>query len=358
MIIRNRSLRTVVILGAGATRGALSGTKSPRVQPPLNGDFFEVLGEFIKTEHGGKVLSAYKRLQRFVDVEIGRKGVSDLTMEQVFNILFLSKDLPKVFRPPQGRPRSGGWRKELDDFITLLIRLFRFFQEHCRYREGIAHYERLVRTLEPNDCVMTLNYDTLIDNELVKRGWNPKSGYGVSVHNVNYKGINRGADHIGTRGIKLLKPHGSLNWYAKSRSGNLENVLASRGISQVVISSILPVKEKPQKRLTRLFIPPLYTKFFKNRLWKNLWTQVYKHIKETRRVIVIGCSMIETDYHLRSIIAKAMADRQKKFEELIIVVPSNSNPQYNTQKKLKNFFRGRAKQLKTYETFTEFIKKI
>jgi hypothetical protein len=181
----------------------------------------------------------------------------------------------------------------------------------------------------------------------------------VAVQSLKYNGLNRGNDKVGTTNIKLLKPHGSLNWYAKSYSWNLEKVLASRGISQVIVSPIPPANEKPRMRLTRLFIPPLYTKFFSNRLWRKLWTEVYRQIKQTERIVVVGCSLIETDFHLRSIIAKALSDRKKKLKEIVIAVPSSPNPEYDVQKKLKRFFRGRSTcGIKTYENFTVFIKHV
>jgi hypothetical protein len=91
--LKTGEYKTLVILGAGATRGALSGTHSPRVYPPLNGDYFEILSKFIRTKEGQKYTSAYNRLINFLDREIGQKGIEKLTMEQVFNVLFISKDI-------------------------------------------------------------------------------------------------------------------------------------------------------------------------------------------------------------------------------------------------------------------------
>ena len=65
MNLKSGEYKTLLILGAGATRGALSGTLSPRVSPPLNGDFFDVLTNYVQTNEGKKHLSAYKRLSIF-----------------------------------------------------------------------------------------------------------------------------------------------------------------------------------------------------------------------------------------------------------------------------------------------------
>ena len=75
--------------------------------------------------------------------------------------------------------------------------------------------------------------------------------------------------------MTLIKPHGSLNWYAKGSFTNLDNALESRPVSQVRISRLPRLYDSPSSRLVRFFIPPLYVKFFKNRFWARLWTKTY-----------------------------------------------------------------------------------
>lgn len=112
MRLRSGDFRTLTILGAGATRGALQGTRSPRVSPPLNLDYFKILGKYILTKEGNKSKAAYNRLLNFINNEIGQKGVSRIAMEEVFNVLFISKDLPEIFHKGRGRKRAKGFRQE------------------------------------------------------------------------------------------------------------------------------------------------------------------------------------------------------------------------------------------------------
>jgi hypothetical protein len=103
----------------------------------------------------------------------------------------------------------------------------------------------------------------------------------------------------------------------------------------------------------RFFIPPLYTKFFKNKFWSQLWIKTYTAAKKSDRIVIVGCSLIATDYHLRAILSKAMADRKKKYKEIIIVDRSTE-----VQKNLKSFFRARSETGCTvYPTFTDFCRK-
>jgi hypothetical protein len=352
MILKNKNKKSLVILGAGATRGALSGTFSPRISPPLNKDFFPILSKFIKTDEGKNHALSFKRLIHFLEKEYGQKGEEYPTMEEVFNVLFISKDLPEIFSKGRGRKRGKGFRPEVMDFLGLLIRVFRFVQSRCKHRDNLNHHEMIALSLQPGDTLMTLNYDTLMDNALVEAGWSPQKGYGFQ-SKVIYNGNKPKKYSPNLRNVKLLKPHGSFNWFAKGSFTRLEQTLGTRPVSEVRITKLPKLYDSRAKRLVRFFIPPLYTKFFSNKFWANLWFLTYKAMRDTDRLIVIGCSLIATDYHLKAILLKALNDRKKKFKELIIV-----DPCADVQSKLKKFFRGRSQTgCKLYSSFSEFCLK-
>ncbi len=351
MFLKSRDRKTLIILGAGATRGALSATFSPRISPPLNRDYFNVLANFVKTTEGSKYRKAYERLREFIEQEVGSKGMTAPTMEQVFNILFISKDLPEIFHKGRGRRRTSGFRQEVRDFLSLLIRVFRYVQSYSNHRDNLQHHRLLVAALRPGDVIMTLNYDTLMDNALIEAGWNVKKGYGFSA-NVRYNDLRPVNYSQNLRDVLLLKPHGSFNWFAKGSFDKLETLLEKRPVSEIRVSRLPAVYESKAKRLVRFFIPPLYTKFFKNKFWSRLWIKTYEAARDADRLIVVGCSLIATDYHLRAILSKAMTDRRKKYKEIIIV---DRSPQ--VRQNLKRFFRGRSETgCKVYPTFSDFCR--
>ncbi len=266
----------MIILGAGATRGALQGTRSPRVYPPLNGDYFKILNKFILTKEGQKIKTAYERLRNFIEYEIGQKGVKQLTMEEVFNVLFISKDLPEIFHKGRGRKRTKGYRQEVKDFISLLIRVFHFVQANAANRDNLQHHKIIADSLSDHDVIMTLNYDTLMDNALALSGWNPTRGYGFKA-NVLFEISKPKKYSTKLKNVLLLKPHGSFNWFAKGNFDNLESVLVKRPVSKIVLSTLPRLYENNQKNLVRFFVPPLYTKFFKNKLWSHRNYSAKKH---------------------------------------------------------------------------------
>src|SRR5438034_3594421 len=110
MLVKKTEHTTVVVIGAGATRGAYEGIGREKIHPPLNADFFQVAAKFVRTPEGHRYAGAFQRLDDFVQKEMLLRSTDSFTMEQVFNVLFISKDLPAVFSKG-GRRRKSGHRK-------------------------------------------------------------------------------------------------------------------------------------------------------------------------------------------------------------------------------------------------------
>jgi hypothetical protein len=81
---------------------------------------------------------------------------------------------------------------------------------------GCHYHDVIARWLQPGDLVFSFNYDLLMDRSLTRTGaWYPDDGYGISFDRHGQRENNdvkwrRG--HHTSSPVKLLKPHGSLNW--------------------------------------------------------------------------------------------------------------------------------------------------
>src|SRR5439155_4428887 len=179
MRIKETEHTTVVVIGAGATRGAYEGIGRQKIHPPLNADFFHVAEKFVQTPEGHRYAGAFKRLEAFVEKEMLLRSTDSFTMEQIFNVLFISRDLPAVFSKG-GRHRASGHRREIEDFFRLVVGVLRYVQEHPRHPKHIDHYSTLVSMLQSADIVVSRYYDTLMDIALLKAGWDARTGYGFS----------------------------------------------------------------------------------------------------------------------------------------------------------------------------------
>jgi len=235
----NERYRAVVLLGAGATRGAYTGIGPAKIRPPLNADFFRVARKFVETTGGAPYRGQYQRLSDFIEREMRIRRSEEPTMEQVFNVLLISKDMPRIFSQG-GRPREAGFRREIRDFFRLVVGVLRYVQENPRHPAGVDHHAWLVQHLDPGDTLLSLNYDTLVDNALVRQGWDPRVGYGFSAQSkVTFSdGPAPAGSLTNLENVLLIKPHGSLNWFAKGTITNYESVLLKRPPSRIILSDV------------------------------------------------------------------------------------------------------------------------
>jgi len=352
MLIRGKEYKTTVIVGAGASRGAISALKPGNIKPPLNRDYFKMLSRFVKVK-GGTNRNSFERLNSFINATFLVPQQSP-TMEEVFNVLFMSKDIPEIFREERGRARRPGYRVEIGDYISLFIKLFIHIQSNHYKKRRVNHYEKLVSKLSGKDTLISLNYDTLLDVALCDYGWSPRLGYGFTAGKVVYDDIKK-KTNTNLVDVKLIKPHGSLNWFAKGSISELDKVLSRRSPSKIIMSYVPRTYDIRRERLVRFFIPPLYTKFFNNKFWRRLWHYCYVNLRSAECLIFLGCSLTATDYHFSAILSRIVKERKsKKFKKIIIVDKSDC-----TRGRIKSLFRGCSQGGYTmYKTFAEFACKL
>lgn len=282
--IKSKEYKTAIIIGAGASRGAISALRPGNIKPPLNRDYFEMLNRFVKVQ-GGANRNSLERLNSFIDATFLVSQQSP-TMEDVFNVLFMSKDFPEIFREKRGRVRKAGYRVEISDYISLFIKLFIYIQSNKGKR--VNHYEKLVSQLSGKDTLISLNYDTLLDVALCEQGWQPELGYGFDAGNkIEYDNIQKRRS-VSLAHVRLIKPHGSLNWFAKGSISQLDKVLSRRPPSKIIMSYVPRTYDIRRERLIRFFIPPLYTKFFNNKFWRRLWHYCYVNLRSGRMFDFFG----------------------------------------------------------------------
>jgi hypothetical protein len=185
MNVGQKSFKAVFLLGAGATRGALRHVlhNGKRIRPPLNGDFFAVADAYARGE--GPHSAAQHRLNRLRSAfkrDLPLRGLP--TMEEAFSLLYVAKDFPDIYNKRRGRKPVAGIRKEIDDFLHLLFPVLSMLDGKNRNATG---YDQLAIRLSPGDTILTLNYDTLLDSALQRRGWDPSKGYGISLTKRNVR---------------------------------------------------------------------------------------------------------------------------------------------------------------------------
>jgi SIR2-like domain len=343
------SRRTVFILGAGATRGAFPFVRvnGKKIVAPLNGDFFKVVKAYVRAhkENGGAT-ARYDRIRKVFREEFPTRGKWPIPMEDAFSLLYVSKDFPEIYGG-RGRQRKAGTRQEIDDFLSLTFGILSDIELRA---PDTNLYKDLVSSLEPDDTIVTLNYDTLLDSALINAGWDPATGYGLMGGSQKIKWTKRKPVVASALArVKLLKLHGSLNWYVRGSTKNLSGVFAAKP-SKVIVSSKPRANEF--KNFVRQIIPPIFGKFFGHKHWRTLWKAAYEALVESEVLVVVGCSLVDSDFHLTGMLSNALMKRKRSQSPFWTVAAVDRG--LKTRRKWLALVKGCAKTRIHYRSFLHF----
>src|SRR5260370_2902644 len=173
--------KAVVILGAGATRGAEFVSKSKGALPPLDKDFF-TQAQRLSTAKPKELID---KLIKDVVTTFGNNFA--LTMEGYLTRLEQLSHVLDDYKF-RGRPPTNEFVKMRAHFLQVLAALM---DEAVGRAPKCAFHTRLVERLSAADTILSLNYDWLIDLTLKRHGHkkcNPTDGYGVSVYSNGPRG--------------------------------------------------------------------------------------------------------------------------------------------------------------------------
>lgn len=216
----------LLILGAGASQG--HGIKS-RCKPPLVHEFFN--NRFVSRLEDA-YLPFFKLLKEVIGIskdELKKKNIEELSaeVEPVWGISLYAKDKTTM-------DSRFGARLDVispQDLIRSWIVDTIFLSTSWLSKKTCPYHSQLVQSwLDVTDTIITFNYDTIVDASLWETGtWSEDWGYGwrslaepyyvdsfvtgevLPMHTRKYVGdISTPSKELG---IKLLKLHGSLNWF-------------------------------------------------------------------------------------------------------------------------------------------------
>jgi len=345
--IQGKDRKVVFLMGAGATRGAIKHVmhNGKRVKPPLNGDFFDVAHTFARgCGTNSPDMKRYQSLDRFFKNTLPFS--CQPTMEEAFSNLYIAKDFPDIYRTGRGRTQQPGHRSEIEEFLRLTFNLLTLLDQ----KTNTSVYDKLITSLSGSDTIITLNYDTLLDSALVRAGWDPRKGYllGGTEQKIEWKPKERIANSS-LAGVKLLKLHGSLNWYVRGNFHSLSRVFENKPVK------IGQPRRNEIRGHIRQIVPPIYGKFFGHSHWRQLWKKGYEALCDAEILVVIGCSLVDTDFHLRLLLSRTSQYRKSfgnLFRRLILV--DNS---VQVRRKWKAVLKGTRQEVSEYKRFEEFVSK-
>jgi hypothetical protein len=311
---------TVVVLGAGASRGAEFVEKGrPRCLPPLNADFFTQLQRINTVRHQDTVKSV-------LDDVLTLHGPNfALTLEQYFTQLEAMIAMVRLSKHESGKLGLDDLQKMRTNLLEALSAVLEESADVAKQKSPArktpcSYHASLVRALKPKDTIISFNYDCLIDHALRLFGdgkWSAQYGYGFPTPS-RVKGYDvwnaPSAPTAQNASINLLKLHGSLNWFPFPAD-------ARRSIR---------LREKPYKQHgQKLYeiVPPEYVKTVGTRpIFPVLWSHAELALRRVKVLAFIGFSFTPTDLHVEAMFRLALAEAAE-LKRVIIVNPSREHRQ-------------------------------
>lgn len=310
---------TVVVLGAGATRGASFVKSGFGCQPPLNADFFTQLQRVAAGKHQGVVAEVLR------DVVALYGPNFDLTLEQYFTQLETLMEMTKLVdlkRPRYPESRLEGMRRQLLNAVSAVLEESADVTKlNSKARlEPCGYHRALAEALHPRDTIISFNYDCVVDHALRTHGpgkWSARHGYGFSPpdrvegHEL-WSALDAPSGENSS--INLLKLHGSLNFFPFASDDDEPIRLRERPYRQTG-SEVYEI------------IPPELAKRIGDRpVFITLWRRAERAIRLASTVVLIGFSFTPTDTHVDSFFRMALAGNNK-LRRLIVANPSKTDRQ-------------------------------
>lgn len=276
---KNQSRGIVYVIGAGLSAG---------LGFPTIGNLLPRMWE--RLEHA-KISEELAKVIRF------HHPAFNATLEDTFpNIEQLLSEMQaneQLF--DSSRPATGNFTSTKLTGIrqTLLLELAKWFHElkASALKAPPSWLAQLSSEMKnENAQIISFNWDLVLD-ELIFGDALDSSCYGF--------GDNKGK-------VRLLKPHGSLNWYEKKSGHHLKSekkfTLAGTGASEVLAFRPYRAPTSERRSYMPLIIPPVYAKQFKGDTFRRLWQETVAVLSTASEVRFLGYSLAPADFHARFIL--------------------------------------------------------
>ena len=355
--------KTVIFLGAGASAAEEAPMQAALFKSYFN-DVLPRVAQYYPRQDTSRLLEMQKEFQKLFGVFFGIDITQDLpvesfpTFEQVLGIIQLAIQRGETF-VGFGQQNQSARLRYLEDSLGLLISVVL----DAKLRGGGRYHQQLVRKLAENGnefrntSFISLNYDIVLDNALsLVRDENPAQfdiDYTVDFTNFRHERLNRALQPWPipdpSRAIKLVKPHGSLNWLYCS---TCTNVTLTPGIKGVVKGILEPKRfDCPECgcKTTPIIVLPTFFKSMTNFHLQRVWRAAQEVLQTADRIIFCGYSLPDADIHIRYLLKRGELNRSHlKAPPKVIIVNHHS-------RKKKEDAKGEEKRFKSAFIHAEHV---
>jgi hypothetical protein len=334
----------VIVLGAGATRGASFVGRGNICLPPLDGDFYTQLQRIGNKKH-------QKLIDQVVNDTVDMFGVNfTVTMETIFSTL------EHTARMVETTGESLAFQKaDIDQKRNRLQQaIAAVFEASISPRgtkpEECLYHAKLVDMLGKGDSFISFNYDCVVDNALKVHGnskWNAHFGYGFLLSRAGGKNL-VGDDFwspaspatTAADSIKLFKLHGSLHFLVPKEQDD--------GPPKVHLKPRPYTRRHGDLRFT--IIPPESGKRYDEGVFRRMWKSAAAEIHKAKTLVVIGYSFPPTDLHSTALFRVSL--KKSRLRSLVIV-----NPDREARRRTRQVLQrgiGTSTRVAIFDTLSEF----
>jgi hypothetical protein len=342
-------MKTLVIIGAGATRAEAEASKATADQiPPLDTDFF-----LLAERHGLK--THLDTVQAFMQSNFSFDISSDPRprMEEAFGLVYTTTTSAPA--PPRA----------IEAFESLCRIYVRVIANSTNWLEP-ALTGPLCRLLEwcAKDgplSVLTFNQDIVTEKALTTLTaanpgirWFPKDGYGLVFSMLttptgsppHFKNVFPIGGPTDATTVPVHKPHGSLNWYVRTTKANRVPSRMSRDkrifctrrrrIDTTMTSTFQTASGLGRKKFYTwpVIVPPIFEKStFLGGALASVWNTAWDELVSAERIVVYGYSFPDADQQSRSLFLRAASQRTTR--PLLYSV----NPSFTSAERAHSLFR-------------------
>jgi hypothetical protein len=335
------AIEQVIVLGAGASKSEGA---------PLQRDLIKKFFEFVNSSHNDELNDFSESLSEldaffseFWGISIRNHPINSNifpTFEECLGVLDNAKIRNETFR--------GYEKGRLASFRNSLIFLIAKILDETLKNSGIYHRQLIDRLVQENNLLKTtfvsLNYDILIDNALLKIYDRCHLDYGIDLANY-YRPYNF-KKPLPEKAVSLLKLHGSLNWLYCPACIQITRT------PQKATEAFYRAEycEKCQTVMEPVIIPPTLLKELSNIFIREIMLKTVSVFKEAKRFIFCGYSFPDADMHIKYMLKQAEIYRVEERNVYIC----NGNTSEEELMRYKRFFRGKNLVKDTGMTFEEF----
>lgn len=305
-------MSTVYILGAGASKAVMDTS-------PLNDD---LLPRAIRAKDAppGLILTddnTVKNIQSFIRDFYRINPETDLLppIEHVLTQI----DLCIKEKHALGHYSLEKLKDLKDDLIYAICRLLAW-----ALKEGSTQLMRdFVSHLRADDTIISLNYDLIVDNSMIRMGKVPFYGFKVRSYWDYYRGYwSDMSDDFSSayrddfRRWTLLKPHGSLNWLYCPQCDAIDITPGLKGVTYIfqrenmIEDELVMCRKCHNTRYQPYIVTPTAVREYGDRYLTEIWELAEEQLKRASKIVFIGYSFPGADQILQTKISRAIYENR------------------------------------------------